>query len=398
MSTYKVTCDIAVIGAGPSGISAAVAAAVADPSVSVVLCEKEGRVGGMSTSGMLNVWCGACESDFFTKIKAAANIKDPQPGRRSGVYSPHRLERFYMSELERAGVKLLLHSQAYSAVMKENGKDIDRLLLTCSGHTVELCAKLFIDSTGNGDAAYLAGCEYEIDSEPQPMTPQFIVGGVDDSKAVYPTFGTHPELEEKMRRYVDSGIIPPPGGHVILIEGINRGTAHVNMSNASVSGCDPTDPFVLTRAEKTARAQFDGIVRFLQECVPGYENCYIIAVPDNIGVRESRRFIGKTILTEYDIADGITCRDSVADNVRAGLGGHAASGRGASGAPLKAKPFSIPYGCCVPDKGGNIRFNGRCISVTHAALSAVRLMPVCICIGERLGRIAAAEVRESDQI
>jgi len=386
MSHIIHTCDIAVIGAGPSGIAAAVSAAKC--GASVVLVERDGRVGGMSIGGMLNVWCGDCQSDIFTEIKAATT---EQIGRRF-VYSPSALAEYYRKSLKSAGVRLLLNSVLYGVKMK-NETDIEAALLSCCGHTVELKAKYYIDSTGNGDLAYIAGCRYELGGENgiQPASVEFAVGGVDESTAVYPTFGTHPELEERMVNAVKSGRIPGPAGHVILIPGRNKGTAHVNMTNASFTAADadPTDPFTLSDAELTARAQIDAIVDFLRSDIPGYSDCYLIGIADRIGIRESRRFVGKYTLTEYDIADGITCDDSVADNVRSGLGGHASSGSGPSKAPLIAKPYSIPHDCCIPERGGNLRFNGRCISGTHAALASYRLMPVCFCIGERLGRKTA---------
>nr|MBQ4318787.1 FAD-dependent oxidoreductase [Clostridia bacterium] len=386
MSNIKYSCDIAVIGAGPAGIAAAVSAARS--GASVVLCERDGWVGGMSTTGMLNVWCGNCDSDIFTEITDATTVK---MGRRR-VYSPTALADFYRRTLLDAGVKLLLHSQLYGVDMVGDG-EVGAALLSSGGHTVELSAKYYIDSTGNGDLSYLAGLRYEMGGEDgslQPASLEFMVGGVDDSTAVYPTFGTNPELEELMQQAVADGRIPGPAGHVILINGYNPGTAHVNMTNAIVAGLDPTDPFAISEAELTARAQIDAIVEFLRGNVPGYCNCFALGIGGRIGIRESRRFIGKHILTEYEIADGITCEDSVADNVRCGLGGHAASGNGPSKSPLIAKPYSIPYDCCVPEIGGNIRFNGRCISGTHAAMSSYRLMPVCFCIGERLGRKMAS--------
>ena len=60
-----------------------------------------------------------------------------------------------------------------------------------------------ITGAKSAEVPYTKGCES--DGLMQPMSLEFAVGGVDESTAVYPTFGTHPEIEEKMRRFVETG-------------------------------------------------------------------------------------------------------------------------------------------------------------------------------------------------
>lgn len=381
---YKYNCDIAVIGAGPSGIAAAVTAAEA--GADVLLCEAAGQVGGMSTVGGLNVWCGKCSSVFFTGVLDACSEKR---GQRM-IYSPEKLEQHYLKRISDSGVRLLLHCCLFDADC-EGGK-VREVHLTCAGNTVTVTAGIFIDSTGNGDLAVLAGCLYDTGNDSGDFSPaslEFSVFGVNEETAVYPTFGTHPALEKKMAEYVADGRILGPAGHVILIEGRTSGTAYVNMTNFVVSGSDPVAPEMLTKAELTTRAQVEPVIRFLREYVPGFENCQLLRTAGMVGVRESRRIRGRDILTEFDIADGRDDPESVVRNVQCGLSGHHPSGTGSIRTALKAKPFSIPLGCCISSEYDNLLLNGRCISVTHDALNAVRLMPVCIAVGEGLGSYAA---------
>ncbi len=389
MAVYEYDCDIAVIGAGPSGIAAAVTAA--ENGANVMLCEAAGQIGGMSTVGGLNVWCGRCDSRFYSGVLDACSEKR---GRRV-IYSPEKLEQYYLRSVMESGVRLLLHCRLFEVGCNEGR--VRQVRLTCAGNTVILTAKLFIDSTGNGDTAALAGCRFDIGNaagEVSPASLEFTVWGVDEEKAVYPTFGTNPELEEKMAAYVTDGRIPGPAGHVILIEGREPGTAYVNMTNCVMSGSDPTCPEMLTKAELTTRAQVEPIIRFLRECVPGFANCNLLRSASTVGIRESRRIIGRRVLTEYDIANGIDVPESIVRNVQCGLSGHHPSGSGSIRTGLTAKPFSIPLDCCISAEYDNLLLNGRCISVTHDALNAVRLMPVCMAVGESLGMYAASKIRQ----
>ena len=103
--------DIAVLGAGPSGIAAAISARRL--GAKVILIEKYGLVGGMSTVGMLNVWCGNSNSSIFKYI-AQKTISPLKSGRK--VYSPEVLKPLYIEMLENAGVELLLHTTVTGVV------------------------------------------------------------------------------------------------------------------------------------------------------------------------------------------------------------------------------------------------------------------------------------------
>lgn len=270
--------DVVIVGGGPSGISAAISAS--QNGAKTLLIEKEGFVGGMTTSGLLSTWGGRASSSNFESIKSQCTVKR---GRRS-VFDPEKLKYIYLKELDRCRVDLLLHAQL-CGVKKIDGRIHGVEVLGKEGKII-IEGNIFIDSTGDGDLAWLSGVGYtkgrESDGLMQPMTLLFTVGNVDEEKAVYPTFNTHPDLEEIMMRYVDEGAISKPAGHVILIEGYHKGTATVNMTN--VIKLDGTKTIDLTRAEIHARKQVMPIIHFLREQIPGYENCYLLHSASHIGV------------------------------------------------------------------------------------------------------------------
>ena len=384
-SNTELYCDVAVIGAGPSGIAAAIRARSLGGSV--LLIEREGSVGGMSTTGLLNVWCGDCDSAFYRQIRSRVTCRR---GRRD-VFSPEQLKSLYLDELERAGVELLLHTTVIDVNIDD--RKIENATLFCCSERITLKAKIFIDATGNGDLARLCGLPYEkgrpSDGLMQPITVEFSLGGGVDSKAVYPTFGRNNDLQAKMREYVDAGRILPPAGHIILIEGIEPSTAHANMTNAIM--LDGTDPFEYTKAEILCRKQIPQIIEFLRECVPGYEHCFLMATASYAGIRESRRFVGRYQLTEYDILAERVFDDYVVRGAMYCFGNHNLTGSGSDPHNLKynGQRYTIPYSSLLPKDLDNLLFCGRNISGTHMAHGSYRVMPICMGIGEGAGTAAA---------
>ena len=64
---------------------------------------------------------------------------------------------------------------------------------------------------------------------------------------------------------------------------------------------------------------------------------------------------------------------------------------------LKGEFYKIPYRSLLPKEYDNMLVAGRCLSAEHAAHSAVRIMPICACMGEAAG-VACAVARESGTI
>ena len=316
--------DVVVIGGGPAGIAATISAARC--GASTLLVEKNAYPGGMSTSGLMNVWCGDSGSGIYHQIYDMTTIVK---GTRK-VYDTEMLKTVYLALLQDCGANMLFHSTFIHANM--NGSHIQSIRLLCGSELADISADVYIDATGNGFVAKSAGVDYckgrESDHLMQPVSLMFSVGGVDDTRAVYPSFGTHPELEQKMQQYINSGLLQEPLGHIILVPGYHKGTANVNMSN--LTNIDGTNASQLTNAEIITRNQVPQIVRFLQDCVPGYRNCYIIQTASYVGVRETLHFEGEYKLTENDISDSKTFDDWIATEAQFGFGNHSLTGSGQS--------------------------------------------------------------------
>lgn len=377
--------QVAVIGGGPAGMAAAVSAASC--GASTILIEKNGYPGGMSTSGLLNRWCGDSSSGFYRKVFQLTTIKR---GRRV-VYNPEELKACYLRLLEEAGVTVRLHSSFVK--VNKDGEHIVSIDVLGAGEIETIAADVFIDATGDGFVAKNAGVNYckgrESDHLMQPMSLMFSVGGVQEDRAVYPSFHTHPELEKKMEEYVEQGKVDRPAGHVILMEGYVPGTATVNMTN--LIRMDGTDVKDLSRAELMTRRQVPQIMNFLRECVPGYENCYLLQTANHVGVRETLHFEGEYRLTQQDILNQEIFEDWVVSNAKYGFGNHNLTGSGPDSGNLSyhQEQYTIPYRALQAKGVDNLLLAGRNISGTHMAHASYRVMPICMGIGEGAGVGAA---------
>lgn len=383
------TYDICVLGAGPAGIAAAIAAR--RMGARVLLVERDGVPGGMSTAGMLNTWCGDAYSSVYSYICRRTTKRF---GERL-IYSPEELKVLLINMIEESGVDLLLHSFV-TGVVCDDGTVREVHIHTKSGE-IAIEAKIFIDCTGDGDVAALSGVPFDkgrSDGLMQPMTVQFTVCGVDESRALYANVQT-PELKAKMQEYLADGRVSFPVGLLILLEAIEPHTAFVNMTN--VINVDGTDVFDQTRAEIAARKQIPQIVRFLRENVPGYEECYVIASAAYAGARETRRINGAYTITADDVQSGRQFEDWIVDGALYPFGIHNPNGkveRDKNAPEDTKKRYSIPYGCFTPVGMKNLLVAGRCISGDHYALSSYRVMPICFAMGEGVGTCAAIALRD----
>ncbi len=385
----ELSYDVAVIGGGVAGVCAAIASAKCGAKTLII--EKKAVFGGMCTEGLVTVWCGRTNHGFFKQISEdEACFK-----KRRNVNDPERLKMYFFDKVRDAGADILLHSSFTDAEI-ECGR-IKSIILDGRGEKIKVRALVFIDATGDGNVAAELGASYllgrETDNLCEPVSLIFRIGGVDDERAVYPTFGTNPELEEKMSEYVEKGLISSPAGHVILVEGYVAGTAFVNMTN--ICRINGSDVFELTKAELFTRKQIPQIIRFLRECVPGYENCYLLETASYAGVRETRHIQCDYCFNEEDIIAGKKFDDWIVSGAVRMFGAHSLTGSGFDEGNRELNkryggtPYTIPYRSITVKGFDNLLVAGRCICGTHAAHTSFRTMPICMALGDGAGAAAA---------
>ncbi len=396
------TYDVIVVGSGPAGISAAVAASRC--GVKVLLLEMLGSVGGISTSGLMSHWTGRCGNKLYHEFLDRAEKKAVFRTEWRETIDPEMLRNVYYEMLKDAGVDILLYTIVCDVIM--DGDKVVGVIGQSKSGRVAYMAKVVIDASGDGDVACRAGAAYTLgrngDHKMQPASLMFKVGGVDMSRAVFPpSFETTVETEKGELQALAREKLPKPAGHVLLYRSNFPGIATCNMTN--VTDIDGTKVEDLTRAELVCRSQMEPIVKFLREYVPGYENCYIISAASLIGVRETRHFHGVYTINEKEIYEAKQFEDAVVYDAWFNFDIHNIDGAGldAHGSQKhfeQNRGYTIPYGCMVPEKIDGLLLSGRNISGTHVAHSSFRAMPICSGIGEADGVAAAIAVRNGQEV
>lgn len=428
------TYDIVVIGGGPGGIPAAIAAA--RNGAKVLLVEKNGYLGGNMAIGLPLL--GFLDRDGRKVIGGIARelVDDLRSYKTAYGYAAtedltcplHDSMTFYDHEIfkiiafrkvQQAGVEILLHTEVID-VNVDNGT-LRSVTLFGKGWQIEVSAKVFIDATGDGDVACMAGATYGMGQRGtgvlQPPTLMFTVGNVDTAKTIQ-FVEDDPEqmqlsdttevragydaaflranphhilvgLRKMFLRLKAEGKLPIDRDTIIYITSLLPGEVHLNCTRHL--NVDGSDLFNLTRAEIEGHLQIEKFMDTLHKYVPGFENCYITQIYPTVGVRESRRFAGISELTEDDLLTGRIGEDAI------GLGAYMIDihmGDGSGTIVKKVPPYGLPYGITVSRDIEGLMISGRCSSMDAVAMSSARVMPICMAIGEGAGVGAALAVKQ----
>jgi len=261
-----------------------------------------------------------------------------------------------------------------------------------------LRAKVVVDCTADGDVAARSGSGIavgrEADGATQPMTLFFRVRDVDDS-TVCRYVAEHPE---DVRPYAGlvaaaraAGRFPSPRMGVGLYRTLRPGVWRINTTR--VLGMDGTDVRDLTLAEVEGRRQALALVEFFRAELPGFEQASLLDTAAMIGVRETRRIVGDYVLTLEDLQTGRHFTDVIAlCAYPVDIHDPTGAGGGVSEAAATANAYEIPYRSLLPRGLDDLLVAGRCVSATHEALGAIRVMPPAFAMGEAAGTAAALAV------
>jgi hypothetical protein len=397
--------DVIVTGAGSAGMTAAIAAARS--GARTLLLERHPFLGGTSTA-VLDTFYG-----FYTpgsrSLKVVGGIGDDvvagltayracfeRPntyGAGTGItYNSEYLKVVWETLVQEAGCDVLLN--AWVQQVDTAGDRIASVIVATRQGLKSAEAKIFIDATGDADLCFFAGAPYELAGQQTPaqmLTTTFKVVNVDTAKRK--SIGKD-ELHRRMAAAAESGQYDLPrregSDHITPIKGMFA----TNMTRVqSFRTCDgetrnATDPAFLTAAEIGGRRQSLEYMRFLRDCIPGYEDSELVAFGTQIGVRETRRIYGEYRLTREDVLGAKQFDDQI----------------GLCGAPIEdhhegtdtewkylpdGLAVGIPFRTLLPQKVENLLVVGRCFSASHDAHASVRSMAQCMAMGEAAGTAAA---------
>lgn len=394
--------DVVVVGAGPGGFGAAVAAA--RDGARTLLIEREGFLGGAATVMLVNPYnlsrtkqgddqpvreinAGVYGelSDRLLESGAGRRFREPDGGIK---FDDEMLKVILDDMAADAGVDVLYHAALYDAEI-EDGR-VTAVLSAHNAGPLRVPAKVFIDGTGDGLLAERAGAEVMVGNEEgqvMPMTTFMVIGGADLDRIpplsdMYGLCGRGAEDTPALQNTNFSFMQISPTGLVYI--------------NAIRIPGDPLDPMDLSRAETKGRKLAENFVAWMKANLPGYENAYLAKTPSHIGIRETRRVVGDYLLTADDYRkralfdDGIACCAYGIDIHKNQAGSTNIEHFG------PGEYYQIPYRCLTPKGLQNLLIASRCISADVAAHSSIRIMPPVMNIGEAAGHAAAMVLPEGD--
>lgn len=383
--------DIIVAGGGPGGFAAAVAAGRA--GAKVLLLERAGCLGGAATTMLVSPFMSHLTSpdeQGRSKVVNAGIFREvtERLAARGAADISGRYIRFDDEAMKlvldefaaEAGVDVIFHAALFDAATA--GGRVTTARFAHNSGPIVAAGAVFIDGTGDALLAASAGCRCEFgdrDGNVMPMTLNFIVGGIDQEK--------FPAAE--IRKLAAAGGRDDPPLVNTNVSCVTSPRAGYMQFNAIRTPGNTLDPGQVSRCEIDGRRRVENFVAWLRVNVPGCEGCYLVKTGAHVGVRESRRVMGRYLLSYDDFRNARTFDDGVAC-CSYGIDIH---GQGQGQTRIEhlgpGRYYQIPYRCLTPIGPENLLVAGRGISADVEVHSSLRIMPTVMCIGQAAG-IAAA--------
>ena len=397
--------EVAVLGGGPAGIAAAVAAARAGRRT--LLIERYGFLGGMGTAAGVTNFCGLhanVHGEMHRVVQGIASDLLARIDRLGGLNAPHLILGKILAQaydtaaykiaaddlLTSHQVNVLFHALGAGVVMRD-AKGIDAMMVETKAGRQAVRADIFIDCSGDGDLAAWAGAPYEVGDNAGSMlypSMMFRLNGIDPDRAG-DAWRSIPALMEAAEaagthRFPRRGAILRPQRSAV--EWRVNFTQLAREDGTATNGLEPDD---LTRGEIQGRRQALDAFIFLRT-VPGFEKSYIVDLPPQLGIRETRRVVGGYMLSGEDVLGCASFGDSI------GVNGWPIEAHVAGDVIFKFPPIpesrgfnELPYRMLTPEGIDNLLVAGRCASMTHEGQSAARVSGGCFAMGEAAGTAAA---------
>ncbi len=403
--------EVLVVGGGPAGVAAAVAAA--RNGADTTLIERYNHLGGMATGGLVilipHMSAGTAEQEvagicqeIVDRLDAMGGARHPNRKllgsadrnvikklehyhdfvvddrvRMSVIVDPELLKCVLNDMIEESGVKLFLHSWGTKALVDSN--TVTGAIFESKSGRQAILSQRSIDCTGDGDIFASAGSEFEgaVDHSLRSgmLAVVFRLGEVD-----YLQFSNFRQSEpETYKGIMDE--IRAIGGFPLLPIATHRDD-QVWVNNW-VPGNDCLNVEHLTSAEVRVRKVMRKAHEILKRKMPGFEKSFLLDTASQIGTRGSRRLLGEHMVTAEELRMGVVYQDTIA-----------AIPRFTQNVSVHTPNRSIPYRALVPRLTENLLVAGRCFSSDVIANDVLNLIPFCVQMGEAAGTAAALSLAD----
>ncbi len=398
--------DVVVVGAGPAGIGAALAAARAGAKTQLI--ETAGCLGGVWTAGMLTkIIDGGRKDGIMKEILQAMAVQGSQVARetKGEVYDPELMKVVLEEMCVTAGIGIRLHTQLVGAITDRRNRLVAVVTESKSGREV-WTAERFIDCSGDGDLAAQAGCRFDIGindaCECQPMSLMALLTGLDASAiGGYIREVAGNRAKTNLQKLMHGAGIKPSYSQPTLR--LLHSGIYSLMTNHEY-GVPAYDAGKITEATLRARREVHDIVRDLRRLGGPWKDVAVVATAEQIGVREGRRIRGRHQVTAEDIVAGRKHADAVCrvnfgfdvHNVRPGVmftGDDEIAAEVRRYQQAGSKPYDIPLGALIAADVDGLMMAGRCISGDFIAHSSYRVTGNSVPMGEAAGRASVVSLR-----
>ena len=413
--------DVLVVGSGPGGLAAALAAARA--GVEVTLLDRFGCFGGNITVVGVEgfswyrhertVEAGGIGWEFEERAKAMGAAV-PESQSLSYELDSEGFKLVADRLVEEAGIHPMLHRQVVAPIME--GTTIRGVIVESKAGREAILARRVIDATGDADVAHRAGAPTHKTplEEVQAASVMFHVAGVDKQRFMegvkadpqtYANWSTgewqvetdgkedemfSPFLAKPFAQAIRDGVIP---AHLNTIGG-TWGAVHDSgemtyMNLVHLAGCDGVDPDSLTRHEIEGRRQAMLAIEALRRYTPGCEGVRLRNFGMSIGIRDSRKIDAVYNMTEADVRHQGRFEDTI------GIYPEFIDGYGILIIPTTGRYMQVPYRSMLPQGIDNLLVAGRAIGGDKVAHAATRNMACCAVAGQGAGVAAALSLKSN---
>jgi len=416
--------DVLVVGAGPGGLAAALAAARA--GVEVTLVERFGCFGGnITTVGVegfawyrheRTVEANGIGREFEERAKAMGAAV-PESQSLSYELDSEGFKVVADQLVEESGITPMLH-RLFVAPIVENDR-ITGIITESKAGREAILGKVVIDATGDADIAHRAGAPvtHPPREELQAASVMFHVAGVDkarfmeDVRANPQTYSDwssgewtvetdgkedemfSPFLKKPFETARKMGVIPSDLTTISGTWGAVHDSGEMTYMNlVHLDNCDGTDPGDLTHFEMEGRRQAMMAIDALRRFAPGCESVRLRNFGMTLGVRDTRKIDAVYNMTEADVRHQARFEDSI------GIYPEFIDGYGILILPTTGRYMHIPYRSLLPKKIKGLLVAGRATGGDRIAHAATRNMACCAVAGQGAGIAAAQAVKSKAEL
>ena len=417
--------DVLVVGSGPGGLAAALAAARAGARTALI--DRHGCFGGNITQVGVEgfAWyrheqtvdCEGIGIEFESRAKAMGAAM-PEPQSLSHALDAEMFKWVADVLVKEAGITPLLHRLGVAPIMDDG--TIRGVITESKAGREAILAQRVIDATGDADIAARAGAPYRKSAKEEMMavSVMFSMSGVNKQRFIdavkadpqtyadwsgngewdYETTGKEdamfsPFLRKPFKKALEAGLIPPYLHTIAGTWGTVSDQGDLTYLNlVHVPGIDGTDPGDLTIGEMRGRQEAIHAMEALRQFMPGCDGAKLRNFGMTLGIRDTRKIDALYNLTGNDVREQGRFEDAI------GIFPEFIDGYGILILPTTGRYWQVPYRALVPKGVNNLLVAGRCIGGDKVSHASARNMMCCAVGGQGAGVAAAISLQRNEAL